>query len=265
MVRRLLSLAIALTALGCGSGGIRVDEGPRTAGGPRADGPQRVRVRRLLVTYEGAEGAGESISRDRAEAQERAQMLVGMSREGLSTFRELISAYGDTPPDTDDRAIVRILQRGETGLPEAAERAVFRLEVGQTSGPLDTPIGFQIYRREDDAPAERSGPTEIGARHILIAFSGASRVSPDVTRTREEARDLALQVAASARDESNDWTELHREYTDEPNSPPNGDLGIFPRGQMVPAFERAAFALDVGEISDPVESPFGFHIIQRTQ
>ncbi len=264
MTRACLLLALAGAAVGC-SGGIRTD-GTTTSGAlaPTSDGYDRVRVRRILVAYAGAEGASPTIDRDRDAAEERAQMIVGMSREGTSTFRELTAAYADTPPDTDDRSVARILTRGQTDLSEAAERAVFRLEVGQTSRPLESPMGFQIFYREPDEVVQ-AGPAEIGARHILIQWQGAQRAADGVTRTQEEARALALQVASSARDEANDWVALHREYSDEPGSPEGGDLGIFPRGRMVPAFERAAFALEVNEISDPVESPFGYHIIQRTQ
>jgi peptidyl-prolyl cis-trans isomerase SurA len=105
----------------------------------------------------------------------------------------------------------------------------------------------------------------VRARHILISFRGARQAEPTVTRSRDEAQALAAEVAAAARDGQHDWTALHAEHSDEPDSPPGGDLGLFGRGQMVPTFERAAFALGVDEISDPVESPFGFHVIQRTE
>lgn len=256
---------VMMLLVGCSSGVIRGTSGSTASDGPVADGAQRVRVRRILVAFSGAEGASSSISRDREQAEERARMIVGMAREGSSSFRELTAAYADTPPDTDDRAVVRIMTRGETNLPAVAERALFRLDVGQTSRPLETPMGFVIFHREDDESPESSGPSQIGARHILIQWQGAQRAEATVTRSREEARALALQIASSARDEANDWNSLHAEYSDEGNGPEGGDLGLFERGRMVPAFERAAFALDVGEISDPVESPFGYHVIQRTQ
>ena len=72
---------------------------------PSADGPERVRIRRLLVAYQGAEGASELITRSREDAEERAEMLSGMAREGSQSFQELVSAYGDAPPERDDRSL----------------------------------------------------------------------------------------------------------------------------------------------------------------
>jgi parvulin-like peptidyl-prolyl isomerase len=71
-------------------------------------------------------------------------------------------------------------------------------------------------------------------------------------------------VAHEVREPDADWNAIAAKYTDEPGSKETGgDLGKFGRGQMVKAFELAAFALPVGQISDVVQSPFGFHIIQR--
>lgn len=108
------------------------------------------------------------------------------------------------------------------------------------------------------AAYEKEQPAlEIRARHILL------RLPPDATpRQRDSvlalARDLRQRAAAGA-----DFAALAREYSQDPGSArQGGDLGFFPRGRMIQPFEEAAFQLDVGQVSDVVETPFGFHIIK---
>ena len=119
-----------------------------------------------------------------------------------------------------------------------------------------------------DAGAVRSHasvPTEIGARHLLVMYRGSQRAPEQITRTQDEARTRALEALRRAR-AGEDFVALVREFSDEPGAGTRGgSLGVFGHGSMVPAFERAAFRLDVGAISELVETPFGYHVIQRTQ
>jgi parvulin-like peptidyl-prolyl isomerase len=103
----------------------------------------------------------------------------------------------------------------------------------------------------------------ISARHILIQYQGSTRASAEITRSSDEARAEAERVAGLARQPGADFAALAQEHSDCPTGPRGGDLGSFPRGQMHPAFENAAFDLDVNEVSGVVETPFGFHVIQR--
>jgi hypothetical protein len=114
----------------------------------------------------------------------------------------------------------------------------------------------------EDANAQEE-PKEIAASHILIGYSGATR--SQATRTRDEARKLAEEVLAKARAEGADFAALAREYSEDPTKGQTGDLGTFAKGMMAKAFEDAAWKLQVGQISDVVETPFGFHIIKRTK
>lgn len=117
----------------------------------------------------------------------------------------------------------------------------------------------------DSGTAEESGPAQIGARHVLISYRGAMRAAPYIQRSKDEARELATRIMEQAR-AGEDFAELAQESSDDRGSAANGgSLGTFGRGQMVPEFSKAAFALEVGEVSEVVESPFGFHVILREE
>ncbi|HEY2509859.1 MAG TPA: peptidylprolyl isomerase [Polyangiaceae bacterium] len=111
----------------------------------------------------------------------------------------------------------------------------------------------------------RPRPAKISARHILVQWMGCQQAAPSVVRTRDQARVVAEEVERRAK-RGEDFARLAVEFSDEPNAGARGgSLGRFGHGAMVKEFEDAAFALAPGEISGIVESPFGFHVIQRTE
>ena len=98
---------------------------------------------------------------------------------------------------------------------------------------------------------------EAKRRFVYVMFD-KTPTAADSASVRAEAERLAQEARSGA-----DFAELAKENSDDPGSAPKGgDLGYFGRGRMVPAFEEAAFALKVGQISDPVRSRFGWHIIK---
>lgn len=118
--------------------------------------------------------------------------------------------------------------------------------------------------------AEKSPPVpvpadQIEASHILVSYQGATRAKPTVTRTREQALELATQLAARAREPGADFAQLAKDASDGPSGVEGGVLPRFGRQQMVKPFSDAAFALRPGEISGVVETNFGFHVIKRLQ
>lgn len=141
-----------------------------------------------------------------------------------------------------------------------------------SAGPeaeTDEPAPADMAERPP-CPAERNQtsaviPERIKASHILIAYQGARRAQPGVTRSRQQARALARRVlerlCAGA-----SFAEMVRQYSDEPGAAERaGSLGWFRHGVMVKRFADAAFALLPGELSAVVETEFGFHVIQRTE
>ena len=103
--------------------------------------------------------------------------------------------------------------------------------------------------------------SSIRASHILLMYAGSERST--ATRTKQEALEQIGAIKQQL-DGGADFAKLAKEHSDCPSGGSGGDLGNFGRGQMVPEFEQAAFALQVGASSDVVETPFGYHLILRT-
>ena len=116
------------------------------------------------------------------------------------------------------------------------------------------------------ASAAPAAPVDaIIAQHVLVAYKGAKRAPKGVTRSKSEAKARAQEVVAKVR-AGTPFEEVVKQYSDDAGSVDRmGSLGKFRRDAMDPAFSAAAFALRPGEVSEPVETPFGFHVIKRTQ
>lgn len=221
--------------------------------------PSSIELRVLVVAYQGAQGASKDEKRTKEQALERASMIARMARSG-DRFAELVRNYSDYPGAAEDFGLFRVKTDSPGALGPAVIDAALALKPGRISDPVEAMGGYVVVERRSDPD---TGPTSVGARHILISYKSAAQAIAGVTRTEAEARTLAEQIARRAK-AGEDWGTLAAQYTDEPGSKETGgDLGRFGRGQMVPSFEKAAFALEIGAISDVVPSPFGFHIIQR--
>ena len=114
-----------------------------------------------------------------------------------------------------------------------------------------SPQDVQNYY-EDNAQ-QFSTPEQVRASHILLKTEG---------KNEEDVRTLAEEIAKKARAGA-DFAALAKQYSeDESNNTTGGDLDYFSRGQMVPEFDAAAFSLEPGEVSDPVKTSFGYHVIK---
>src|SRR3989339_617444 len=105
------------------------------------------------------------------------------------------------------------------------------------------------------------GQEQMEASHILISYKGAAAVGETVTRTKEEALQLAQDIKKQL-DDGADFATLATQYSDDNGGKDGGSLGTFVRGAMVAPFEQAAFALPQAGISDPTETQFGYHVIR---
>ncbi|MDQ0428039.1 foldase protein PrsA [Planomicrobium stackebrandtii] len=121
------------------------------------------------------------------------------------------------------------------------------LKVEKIIGPDIEITDEQINTYFEENKESFEQPSQVEASHILVA-------------TQEEADEVKTKL-----DDGGDFAELAAEYsTDTANAESGGALGAFAAGEMAPEFEETAFSMEVDEISDPVQTDYGFHIIQVT-
>ncbi len=109
----------------------------------------------------------------------------------------------------------------------------------------------------DQHPEMFSQPASMSAAHILAKFASDNPDAAEKEAAKNKLLALKKQIAEGA-----DFGELAKANSDCPSKEQNGSLGEFQEGQMVPEFEEALKKLKVNEISDPVETQFGFHLIK---
>ncbi len=116
--------------------------------------------------------------------------------------------------------------------------------------------------RREKRPDE---PSKITAKHILVRYAGSKNAGPEFTRTREQACLRAIEARDEIR-KGADFDAMVEKYSDEPGAASrHGSIGSIDRAMVIPSFADAAFELDRGQLSDVVETDFGFHVIFRTE
>lgn len=148
------------------------------------------------------------------------------------------------------------IYKAKNQLPSRYADSIAALAVGEIFGPYRDAGALKVTKM--------MGKKENGnvkASHILIAYEGAMRANPAVTRTKEEAEARAEELLAEARKEGTVFATLARDNSDGPSASRGGDLGYFQEGVMTPKFNDFAFDNPVGTIG-LVETEFGYHIVK---
>jgi len=180
------------------------------------------------------------------------------------TDAELEAAMADVRRQNnaaDDAAFERLL--ASEGFTLAAYKDFLRKQMGRMK-LVQMRVSPKVKVSEEDLKAAytqyskmESGDSEVHARHILV------QVDPNAPADKvEAARKKAEALAAEARKPGVDFVALAKAKSEGPSAADGGDLGFFKRGVMVPAFERVAFSLNQGEVSEPVRTQFGWHILK---
>jgi len=139
-------------------------------------------------------------------------------------------------------------------LPSLVGGVMAGMEAGDVTDVLRSSSGFHIFKVLDVRDGERTMITQTRARHILLR--------PDELTSGDDVR-IRLQQLKDRIEGGDDFAELARSHSQDRGSAVNGgDLGWVNPGDTVPQFERVMDDLAPGEISEPFESPFGWHIIQ---
>lgn len=166
-------------------------------------------------------------------------------------FRQVAASYSDAS-DALNGGVLGWRSAGQ--LPALFADALGNLKPGETSQVLRSPNGFHILRLLDKRGKEAPFMVQqTHARHILI------KVNEVVSE--EDARNRALQLKERL-DNGARFEELARQYSEDGSASRGGDLNWLSPGDTVPEFEKAMDALQPGQLSAPVRSPFGWHLIQ---
>jgi cyclophilin family peptidyl-prolyl cis-trans isomerase len=218
---------------------------------PQPDQPiaSKVALEMLVIGYQGARIPKQDLYYDREGAAEVSAKLANLARRKGADFGELVDRFTDLPEQTR----IPMIDQANPQLPPFLKPAFSLLE-GQVSDPVETPLGFLIFKRVS--------LELITASHVLISYQGALR--SEQSRSKDEAMQLAQQLLAEIKD-GRDFMAVAKEHSNGPSAPQGGMLGEFPRGMMVPEFDQVAFTLEPNTVSEVVETAFGFHIIKRIQ
>jgi len=203
----------------------------------------------LLRVPEGA--TPEQIERQRARGEEILRQL-----ERGADFARLAAAFSDAP-DAMSGGVIGM--RPADRLPQLFVEGVADLKPGEVSKLLRSPNGFHLLklleRREAGLLKMANEPiTQTHARHILMRPNEVTP-EPEVLRRLNLIRQRVMSGQA-------DFAEMARQYSADGTAGRGGDLGWIYPGDTVPSFERAMAALEPGQISEPVRTEFGYHLIQ---
>jgi peptidyl-prolyl cis-trans isomerase SurA len=188
---------------------------------------------------------------DQIEARRRrAVMALAELRRGAN-FAQIAATYSDAPDATQGG---NLGWRPSARLPGIFLETIEALKPGDVSDILRSPNGFHIVKLQDKrGRAAATGVQQTHVRHILVR---AREGLPDA-EARERLRRLRERIVAGT-----DFGEVAKQNSEDASASKGGDLGWVAPGDTVQEFERAMNALRPGEVSQPVQTPFGWHLVQ---
>jgi peptidyl-prolyl cis-trans isomerase SurA len=185
------------------------------------------------------------------QARERAEQALAEAKGG-APFARVAASFSDAPDALQGGALG---WRSHDRLPELFAEVLPQMKPGEINGPLRSPAGFHIVQLIDVRGAGTQAPVrQTRMRHILIRTSE--------TVSESEARRKLLDLRERVVTGGADFAELARVHSDDGTAARGGELDWVYAGDTVPEFEQAYEALKIGEVSPPVRTSFGYHLIQ---
>jgi peptidyl-prolyl cis-trans isomerase C len=183
-------------------------------------------------------------------------------KKGIKVNPDLVNKQwdqitGQFPDKAKMNEAMEKMNLSESGIKKQIEK---QLTINQF---INEQITAKIQLAPDEAkkyyesnPSSFKKPEEVRASHILI------KLEPKADQTQKDAALKKIKELQVKLENGEDFASLAKEYSEGPSKSRGGDLGTFRKGQMVKPFEKAAFALEPGKISDVVETSFGYHLIK---
>ncbi|HUL97215.1 MAG TPA: peptidylprolyl isomerase [Usitatibacter sp.] len=184
------------------------------------------------------------------QRRRRAMLALSELRRGAN-FAQVAAAYSDAPDATQGG---NLGWRSSARLPSLFLDTIEKLQPGDTSDIVRSPNGFHIVKLlEKRGKAAATGVQQTHVRHILLR----SREGLSEAEARERLRVLRQRIIEGA-----DFAEVAKTNSEDASASKGGDLGWVAPGDTVPEFERVMNALKDGEVSQPIQTPFGWHLVQ---
>ena len=189
--------------------------------------------------------------------QESQKKGIKISEEEVN--QQLIKVKAQFPNEAEFNNALNRMDLTEASIKEKLERDLaLRKLIEDEITPKVTVTDSEIRAFYDNNPATFKQPERVKASHILI------KVDPQASAAQKAEAQKKINLVQARLQKGEDFGALAKEYSEGPSGPKGGDLGYFTRGQMVKAFEEAAFAMKPGEVSGVVETKFGYHLIKVT-
>jgi peptidyl-prolyl cis-trans isomerase SurA len=211
----------------------------------RAELAEQYDVQHILVSVKGGLTEAETMA-----VKDKAQDILKRLEEGES-FEKLAATYSSGQEALEGGFLG---WRTSAELPTLFSKTVSSLKVGEISDLIRSGAGFHILRLNDKRGNTVKFMDQTLSRHILV--------QPSEIRTEKQA-ELLIKDIYKRLLEGEDFKQLARQYSEDPGSKMDGgNLGWANPGEYDPAFEKTLNETEIGEISNPVQSSFGWHVIE---